>query len=248
MPFGLSMYIKREILIAILKTTVENGYAKMEEISKESRKPRELIWENLKSFCRAGLLELENDKIIINSEQRLKIALKAISLGADVERTARFLTWSEFEKFSTVTFEANGFKVKNNYRFTWLKKRWEIDILGLREPIIISADCKHWHQKWSGAASIKAAKNQIERTGALAEASGSMKDKIGIGGWSHAYFIPIILSLLPAQRKFYEKTPIVPILQLRDFLENIIVHLDEINSFHISYTILDDFINKKQGQ
>jgi len=237
----MSVAIKREILVSILGSTIENNNVRVEDISKGARVPRELTKEILMKLHKEKLLKLEDNKVIVDSLQRLKIAEKAITLGADVERIARFLTWIEFESFSRSVFEANGFEVKKNLRFTWLKKRWEIDILGLKKPIIISADCKHWHKKWGGAASIRAAKNQIERTKALAEASRNMMDRIGINGWRHAYFIPVILSLSPSRYKFYKRTPIVPILQLKDFLENVIIHLDEITSFHVFYPSLNDF-------
>jgi len=229
------MPIEREILVAVLKRTVERGDARVEDISEEAHIPLSLTKHILEGFCSEGLIELANDKVIVGGGNRLRIAVKAISLGSDIERVARLLTWSEFEDFSVLAFEANDFSVKRNFHFAWLRKRWEIDIIGLKKPLVISADCKHWHRKWSGAASIRAAKSQIERTKALAEASRGMRNKIGIAGWEHAYFIPIILSLLPAQQKFYERTPIVPILQLRDFLQNVMVHLDEVNNFCIVY-------------
>ena len=234
--------IEREILVAILKTTTKNNHVKVEEISKEARVPSEVTRRFLIKFHKENFLKLKDeDKVVVAGWQRLKIAEKAIILGADIERTSRFLTWSEFESFSKSIFEVNGFKVKKNLHFTWLKKKWEIDVLGLKNPIIISVDCKHWHKRWSGAASIRAAIDQIERTRALAKASKDIMDKIGIRGWKHAYFIPIVLSLSPSQHKFYKRTPIVPIFQLKDFLENVVFHLNEINSFHVTYTSLDNF-------
>lgn len=229
------MPIEREILVAILKRTMERSNTRVEDVSEEAHTPLSLTKHILEGFHSEGLLELTNDKVIVGGGNRLRIAVKAISLGSDIERVARFLTWSEFEDFSVLAFEANGFSVKRNFHFAWLRKRWEIDIIGLKKPLVISADCKHWYQKWNGAASIRAAKSQIERTRALAEASRGMRNKIGIARWEHAYFMPIILSLLPAQQKFYKRTPIVPILQLRDFLQNVMVHLDEVSNFHIIY-------------
>lgn len=229
------MRIEREVLVAVLKRTVERSDAKVEDISEEAHIPFSLTKHVLEKLRGEGLLELADDRVIVGGDNRLRIAVKAISLGSDIERVARLFTWSEFEDFSVLAFEVNDFSVKRNFRFTWLRKRWEIDIIGLKKPLVISADCKHWHQKWGGSASIKAAKGQIERTKALAEASRSMRNKIGVAGWEHAYFVPIILSLLPSQQKFYERTPIVPILQLRDFLQNIMVHLDEVSNFHITY-------------
>lgn len=228
-------HVKREILLAILKETAELNYVSMEDISREARIPRSLVREIIREFSEDGLFKFNNENVIVDYEQRLKIALRAVELGSDIERVARFLTWTEFEKFSRISFEENGFTVKRNFRFTWLKKRWEIDVIGIKKPLVISADCKHWQQKWSGAASLKAVEKQIERTRSLADASKYLMNEIGIKEWKYAYFVPIVLSLFPSQHKFYERTPIVPILSLNDFLKNVIVHLEDINSFFISY-------------
>jgi len=228
-------HIEREILLAVLKETSKANYVRMEDISREARVPRGLIKEIIREFSENGLLKLDSESIVVDCGQRLKIALRAVELGSDIERVARFLTWAEFEDFSRISFEENGFTVKMNFHFTWLKKRWEIDIVGIRKPLIISADCKHWRQKWSGSASLKAAEKQIERTRALAESSKYLMNKIGINGWKYAYFVPVVLSLFPSQYKFHERTPIVPILSLNDFLKNVIVHLKDLNSFFVSY-------------
>jgi hypothetical protein len=229
------MLTEREILVSVLKKTLENSNVSIEDICEEARMPRAIVLEILNKLSDDSLLGIKEDRVIVNGEQRLKIAVKAVNLGCDIERVAKFLSWAEFERFSRLSFELNDFRVVSNFRFTLLKKRWEIDIIGVKRPMVISADCKHWRRKWSGSASAKAARGQAERTKALAEASRRIKSKIGINGWMYAYFIPAVLSLFPSQYKFYEKTPIVPILQLKDFLQNIIIHLDEVNYFYVSY-------------
>lgn len=229
------MLIEREILTSVLKKTLEDSGVSIEDICKEARMPRAIVLEILNKLSGDSLLEVKEDRVIVNGEQRLKIAVKAVNLGSDIERVAKFLSWAEFERFSRLSFELNDFRVISNFRFTLLRKRWEIDIIGVKRPMVISADCKHWRRRWSGSASAKAARGQAERTKALAEASKRIKSKIGISGWMHAYFIPAVLSLFPSQHKFYEKTPIVPILQLKDFLQNIIIHLDEVNYFYVTY-------------
>lgn len=234
------MVLEREILIHVLRTTRETNNVWIEDVHRETRIPKDLTNEVLRKLHGEDFVILSGDTVTVDGEQRLKMAARAVELGADIERVSRFLNWEEFEKFLTFSFEADDFQVKKNFRFTWMKKRWEIDILGLKKPIIISADCKHWYRGWSGAASIKSAKNQLERTKALAEAStsGNIRSKIGIERWEYAYFIPVILSLAPSQHKFYEGTPIVPVLQIKDFLQNVIVYLDEINRFHVSFRSL----------
>ena len=222
-------------MIAILKNTQKEDNTSIEGISREARVPQAIVLEFLSGLYKAGLLRIDGDKIYVDGEQRLKIAVKSIGLGADVERVARLLTWSEFEQFSKESLESNGFKVAMNFRFKWFGRRWEIDLIGFKRPLVISADCKHWRRGWSGSASIEAAKSQVERTGALAEASRRIKSRVGIGEWEYAYFVPVILSLCPSRHKFYEGTPIVPILQLNDFLQNLIAYLNEVNHFYIQY-------------
>lgn len=229
------MFAEREILIAILKNTRKEDNISVESVCREARVPRTTALYMLNRLHEAGFLRIEHDKIFVDGGQRLKIAAKSIGLGSDVERVARFLTWSEFERFSKASFELNDFTVITNFRFKWLGRRWEIDIVSAKKPIVISADCKHWRRGWSGSASIEAAKSQIERTRSLAEVSRRVKGRIGLNGWEYAYFVPVVLSLHPSQYKFYERTPIVPILQLSDFLQNLIAHLNEVNHFYISY-------------
>lgn len=229
------MLIEREVLIAILKSTRDGVRSDIESISREARVPRAIVLETLNRFCESGFLRIDGDEVTVDLEQRLKIAVKSIGLGSDVEKVAGLLTWSEFEQFSRESLELNGFRATANFRFKWFGKRWEVDLIGVKKPLVISADCKHWRRGWSGSASIEAARNQVERTRALADASRRIKGRLNIGGWEYAYFVPVVLSLHPSQYKFYDKTPIVPILQISDFLQNLIVHLDEVAHFYIQY-------------
>lgn len=229
------MLAEREILIAILKNTRDKASSDIGSICRDAKVPQAEVSETLNRLHEIRLLRLDGDKVIVTGGQRLKIAVRSINLGSDVERVARFLTWSEFEQFSRESFELNGFKVITNFRFRWLGKRWEIDLIGVKKPLVVSADCKHWHRGWSGSASAEAARSQVERTKALADVSRRIRGKLGISGWEHAYFVPVVLSLYPSQHKFHEKTPIVPILQINDFLQNLIVHLGEVAHFYIQY-------------
>lgn len=229
------MLAEREILLAILKGTRGEESPEVESIFREVRAPRALVLETLNRLCEVGLLGINGNRIIASGEQRLRIAIKLLSLGSDIERVAGLLTWSEFERFSRRSLEMNDFKVTMNFRFKWFGKWWEVDLIGVKRPIVLSADCKHWRRGWCGTASAEAARDQVERTRALADASRRLKSRLGIGGWDYAHFVPVVFSLHPSQYKFYEGTPIVPILQINDFLQNLVVHLNEITHFYVQY-------------
>ena len=225
-----TMFAEREVLVSMLKLTKE-GTIELESISQEAYVPVQIVREVLRKHVNLVTYAPSSRSVSINSEQRLKLVMKILELGADIERVCDSLTWLEFEDVSIIAFEANNYKTKKHFRFTWANRRWEIDILALKEPLIVCADCKHWHQGWSGSGSRRAADMQAERTKNLYEVSKSINDKIGMGNWKHVHFVPMILSLVPGNQKFYKGVPIVPVLQLGDFLTSMPAYLYQILHF-----------------
>jgi hypothetical protein len=221
---------ERGVLVSLLKLTKE-GITELEEISQEAHVPVQIVREVLRKHVNLVTYAPSSRSVSISSEQRLKLVMKIVKQGADIERICDSLTWLEFEDISIIAFKANNYETKKHFRFTWVNRRWEIDILALKEPLIVCADCKHWHHGWSGSGSRKAAEMQAERTKNLSKASKSINDKIGMGNWKHAHFVPMILSLAPGNQKFHKGVPIVPVLQLRDFLTSMPAYLNQIMHF-----------------
>jgi len=221
---------ERGVLVSLLKLTKE-GITELEEISQEAHVPVQIVREVLRKHVDLVTYAPSSRSVSIGSEQRLKLVMKIVEQGADIERVCDSLTWLEFEDISIIVFKANNYETKKHFRFTWVNRRWEIDVLALKEPLIVCADCKHWHHGWSGSGSKKAAEMQAERTENLSKASKSINDKIGIGNWKRAHFVPMILSLAPGNQKFHKGVPIVPVLQLRDFLTSMPAYLNQMMHF-----------------
>jgi Holliday junction resolvase-like predicted endonuclease len=224
------MTLERDILISILKLT-KSGPIAEEIIARDVNVPVQLTHELLNKFRDAELIKWQNKAIEASSNQRAKIAIHAIKLGADFERLCRVLEWIEFENLAATAFEANNFAVRRRFRFKWAQRRWEIDVLGCRKPLIACVDCKHWTHGWRGSAIRKAAEAQALRTKVLAEALPSLRKKIGLVQWRQATLIPVVLSLVPGPLKFYEKVPIVPILQIQNFLNELLAHITALAHF-----------------
>jgi hypothetical protein len=146
------------------------------------------------------------------------------------------LGWQEFEDFSLSAFKAHDFSVKKHFRFRMHNRRYEVDILGFKKPYVLSVDCKHWHKGWSKSSITGIVKSQIERTEALMHASTLLRGELGIATWKKAVFVPVILSLVPAPFKYYRETPIVPVLQVRNFLNEIIAHADSLTRFSAEFS------------
>lgn len=224
------MTVEAKILISILKLT-KNGLIERDLISRDAQIPLQVADSILKTLSETRIIQLKKKAIEASLNQRVKIAIRAIELGADFERVCNFLEWNEFEKIAATTFEFNHFNVIRGFRFKWAGRRWEIDVLGCREPIVACVDCKHWHYGWTKSAIMKTIDAQIERTQALANALPALHEKIGLTSWKQATLIPMVLSLFPGLLKFHRNTPIVPILQLQNFLNELPAHLDWLTHF-----------------
>lgn len=224
------MAVKRNLLVSVLQLT-KNGPVEESLVSRCAHSPIQVTNDMLKSLSDAGLIKLNGKKIEVSLDQRVRIAMHAMKLGADFESVCSLLEWNEFERISAIAFEFNHFNVTRGLRFKSMGRRWEIDVVGCKEPIIVCADCKHWHRGWTKSAIMKAADAQIERTKALAKAFPSVYEKLGLDNWKEAKLVPMILSLFPTALKFHQNIPVVPILQLQNLLNELLAHVDSLTRF-----------------
>ena len=174
----------------------------------------------------------------MDSSSRLKLAVKAASLGADIEHISDLLCWQEFEEIAAIALKNNGYIVKNNVRFKHEGKRWEIDVVGCKKPLVICIDCKHWQRAISPSALKKIVDLQAQRTQALADTLPSITTKLDCVKWEKAKFIPAVLSLIPSAYKFYEKVPVVPVLQLQDFICQLPAYTETLKFFPKTFKTL----------
>jgi Holliday junction resolvase-like predicted endonuclease len=224
------MAVERNVMISILKLT-KSGPVARELVARDANVPTQVSNEVLKKFRDAELIEWQDKTIEVSSNQRLKIAIHAIKLGADFERVCRVLEWIEFENLAATAFEVNNFAVKRRFRFKWTQRKWEIDVLGCSEPLIVCVDCKHWSHGWQKSAIKKATEAQVLRAKVLAEALPFLQKKIGLVQWKHAILVPVVLSLVLGPLKFYKKVPIVPILQIQNFLNELPAYVTTLTYF-----------------
>jgi len=228
------MAVERDLLVSTLKLT-RDGPVQRELIIQDARVPTQAAEELLEKLSQASLIQWKGKAIEASPHQRVKIAIQAIKLGVDLERACRFLQWNEFENIAARAFEANNFTVVRHFRFGWAERRWEIDILGCKEPMIVCVDCKHWRRGWRRSAMIRAVESQIERTRALTEAFPSLHKEIEMANWKWATLVPVVLSLVPGPFKFYNNVPIVPILQLQNFLNELPAQVTSLIRFFTSF-------------
>jgi len=240
------MTAKTDVIVSVLKHS-NSGPVAQEAIAVDANVPVEVANNVLRGLREIGLIECENEHIELTSNQRVKLAIHAINHGTDVERVCKVLEWKEFENFAATAFEKNNFAVKRRFRFKASGRRWEIDVIAYSEPIIVCVDCKRWRRGWGNSAITRVAAAQAQRTEALANNLQSIQREIGLDNWTQATLFPAILSLFPGPVKFYNKVPVVSILQLQNFVDEFQGHITELTHFHVKLgPKLSDYINSRQ--
>jgi len=106
-------------------------------------------------------------------------------------------------------------------------RRWEIDIVGCKKPIVICVDCKHWLKGWRRSVIVKSVELQVERIEVLADALPSL-NKLELVNWKYATLVPVVLSLVSGPFKFYRSVPVVPILQFQSFLNELPAYVNNL--------------------
>ena len=231
------MTIECNLLISLLKLTKE-GPALIESVKDDDRLPSTTTLKLLKRMQSEGLVYLEQNAVKVESDSRLKIAVKAVSLGADVELVSKLLCWQEFEEIAAVALRNNGYVVSTNVRFKHGGHRWEIDVVGCKKPSVICIDCKHWQHAIAPSTLKRIVEAQVERTIALCDLLPNRTLSLECSRWSSAKFFPAILSLMPSAMKFYDRVPIVPILQVQDFISQLPVYAESLRFFYKKFSSL----------
>jgi len=222
--------IERDLILTILKLT-KNGSVSRKSMNKDAKIPSDVASKLLRKLQNDGLVYLSGDNVEADSDSRLRLAVRAVALGADIERISDFLRWQEFEDIAAIALERNGYIAAKNVRFKHAGRRWEIDAVGCKKPLVICIDCKHWHHGMSPSALKKIVEAQIERTRALSESLPNISLEIECAKWSKAKFVPAVLALIPCSFKFYDMVPIVPVLQLQDFLNQLPAYTESLKYF-----------------
>jgi Holliday junction resolvase-like predicted endonuclease/predicted transcriptional regulator len=228
------MSVECNLVISLLKLT-KKGPVLTENVNRDARIPSSVARKLLEKLQKEGLIYLKQDNVEVS---RLKLAVKAASLGADLEHISNLLCWQEFEEITAFALKNNGYTVSNNVRFKNVARRWEIDVVGCKKPLVVCIDCKHWQHAIAPSALKRIVDSQVERTRALADSLPNIALKLECTRWSEAKFVPSILSLMPSSFKFYYEVPIVPVLQLQDFINQLPAYIDSLKNFPKTFNSL----------
>lgn len=224
------MNIEAEAIISLLKLTRE-GPVSYEAIKRDARMSSSTIMCLLQKLQIDGLVNVQRNMVEAHAFHRLKLAVRAVQSGADIERVSRLLQWQEFEAIAAYGFERNGYYVFRNVHFKNDERRYEMDIAACQGQLIVCADCKHWKRSLGPSTLNKIVARQVQRTFAFAEAFPSPKTRLRIPLKGTMTFVPTILTLVQARLKFCDDVPVVSVLQSQDFFNELPSHAHILKHF-----------------
>ena len=224
---------KRSILLSILK----HSHGRATEIGEVIQGSSLTIGDAgpiIKNLVKEGLISVEKSGGIgANPTQRLRIAFDLVKSGSDIERVFKYLSWQEFEEASARILEESGYAVHRRVRFKNEKRKFEIDLLGLRQPLILCLDCKHWMRGSQRSPLKKAIGEQVTRVEGFVHFFETNRDRFHVEKWKKAKLLPVMIVLLDVPLQLHEGVPAVPILRFGNFLYELPAALDLLNSIDV---------------
>ncbi|HXZ98357.1 MAG TPA: restriction endonuclease [Candidatus Acidoferrum sp.] len=202
----------------LLHETRQNPVCRTGEILTKSNVCVSVLEPLLLGLQEAGMVTLRDEEIQVTPEQRMRIAELAISMGADPENVARQLRWQEFEGLVASILGLEGYATANHFIFRHASRKYEIDVLGAKERMILCVDCKHWHHGWAPSKIMAAARSQLVRVQSLSQVFSLYEKKHRIVSWRSVRLLPVVLTLADVSLKLMDGVPIVSALRFKDFL------------------------------
>lgn len=137
--------------------------------------------------------------------------------GERLEEILKKEGWRDFEDITSSILSENGFLTIKGFRFSYNKKRYEIDVIALEKPRAILIDCKHWKARYGKKSALrKAALLHYQKCLDFSRSEMWIAD---LRKWDKIIIIPALVTLYEEEVKEEEKVLIVPLFKIVSFLE-----------------------------
>lgn len=145
-----------------------------------------------------------------------------INKGEEIESILSKINWQEFETFVASIFQLHDFRTIENFRFK-TKNRYEIDVVAIKNGVIVCVDCKQWGRgRCKSSAISEAAIKQAKRMKELKKFLKNnpiAQSKLKID-YKKLSMVALIVSLFEEDLMEVENVFIVPVWKLNEFLNN----------------------------
>jgi hypothetical protein len=137
-----------------------------------------------------------------------------IAAIAKLETVSEESVWQNFERLAAFIFEKNEFCVTVNTIKTLDKKRRQYDVIARKNDQTFLIECKKWAGNRYRLSALKSAVLQHKERTAFYE------------HLMHEDAVPLIVTLIEEEIRVYRGVPIVPVLKLNAFINELDNHAD----------------------
>ncbi|MCX8204705.1 MAG: restriction endonuclease [Candidatus Nezhaarchaeota archaeon] len=222
----MSYLLTKPLLLALL----EAGSVSLDEPPLKPRPLREDLIKELRRLEEAGLVVVEGG--VARPLSRALVAAEALKSGASLLELAPRLSWRDFESLCSSAFEANGFKVATSLRFKSSGRLYEVDVVAQRGQVLVAVDCKNWGVRAGKPPQLRRAVDRhLERARALADALPTLRERLGLPLEPRVRVVPCLVTLLEEAVAIHCGVPIVPVLKLNSFIQELHAYLGSLAVF-----------------
>jgi Holliday junction resolvase-like predicted endonuclease len=212
--------LRPDFQLKLLELTSQTREIAMGELVQKAQAAPDTVVQQAEMLYAKGLATYSRGKFSLDSRQRIMLAEHLIRAGHDPKKVSRYLKWQEFENFSLLALEENGFRVAKHLVFKTRSGRREIDIVAWNDTFLFAIDCKHWLRGLSNSKLNAIVRAQAERAKALA-ARPELLVKLGIAQLSRRRIAPVIVTLGDPARPVVDRVPVVSVSKFMSFLYGI---------------------------
>lgn len=216
-------FIVVRVIVEALKLSRNQTTVSLNEIAQKAGTATSFV----KSVVASSIGANDANIVFVDASIRFKLAIMAVRLGALLP-VARALTWQEFEAFSEECLLRAGFQTQKGVVLKDNSRKWQIDVIARKGPIILALDCKHWESPGYHSKIKKAAEHQNQAVRAY------MKQLIAGAEFARegAVALPIILTLFEPRSRLVDGAVAVSVEQFADFLEGLSPYSSELPFIH----------------
>ncbi len=198
------------------------------------------------------------------SINKIRFILESLSfLKYDIRNLSKILDYRGFEQLIKEILNLKSYNVVTNFRFSdqssfkfeTFQKRYEIDILGLKENILLLIDAKQWNKKASFNIIDKVANLQFQRIVALKKNPEILyrlildliKSDKNIKNILPLKLLPVVITLEENSILTNKiRIPLVSIYKLNSFLQELKINIDLFNYIKINKIFIQKMLSKKK--
>lgn len=157
-----------------------------------------------------SMKELPTVSIDSKSSKKYFVDFKNIKSIQELEQVSQEAVWQNFERLVGFVFEMNDFHVDVNIVKTSKRRRRQYDVIARKDDRTYLVECKKWAGNRRRLSALKRAIEQHEeRTEFYRVLTGEDA-------------VPVVVTLIEEEIKFYEDMPVVPIFRLNSFINEAI--------------------------